>query len=68
MPLQTKRRDANHHRRSISPLRLSGGPARSLKERARDPRYACGIPDLLWDLDERRITNMDAGIDVRSSR
>jgi predicted TIM-barrel fold metal-dependent hydrolase len=43
------------------------GPARSLKERAQGPEIRMrGIPDLLCDLDERRITNMDAaGIDVQ---
>src|SRR5579862_9678290 len=43
------------------------GPARSLKERALGPEIRMrGIPDLLCDLDERRITSMDAaGIDVQ---
>ena len=43
------------------------GPARSLKERAQGPEIRMrGIPDLLCDLDERRIINMDAaGIDIQ---
>jgi predicted TIM-barrel fold metal-dependent hydrolase len=43
------------------------GPAHSLKERAQGPEVRMrGVPDLLCDLDERRITNMDAaGIDVQ---
>jgi predicted TIM-barrel fold metal-dependent hydrolase len=43
------------------------GPGRSLKERAQGPEIRMhGIPDLLCDLDERRIANMDAaGIDVQ---
>ena len=43
------------------------GPGRSLKERAQGPEIRLrGVPELLCDLDERRITNMDtAGIDVQ---
>jgi predicted TIM-barrel fold metal-dependent hydrolase len=43
------------------------GPGRSLKERAQGPEIRMrGVPELLCDLDERRITNMDtAGIDVQ---
>lgn len=43
------------------------GPGRSLKERAQGPeRRMRGVPDLLCELDERRIANMDAaGIDVQ---
>ncbi|HEY6407563.1 MAG TPA: amidohydrolase family protein [Ktedonobacteraceae bacterium] len=43
------------------------GPGRSLKKRAQGPETRMrGVPELLCDLDERRITNMDtAGIDVQ---
>ncbi|MEO7022122.1 MAG: amidohydrolase family protein [Ktedonobacteraceae bacterium] len=43
------------------------GPARSIKERANGPETRMrGVPELLCDLDERRIANMDAaGIDVQ---
>ena len=43
------------------------GPGRSLKERARGPEVRMReVPELLCDLDERRITNMDAaGIDMQ---
>lgn len=43
------------------------GPAHSLKERAQGPEIRMrGIPELLCDLDERRIATMDAaGIDVQ---
>lgn len=43
------------------------GPGRFLKARARGPEIRMrGVPELLCDLDERRITNMDAaGIDVQ---
>ncbi len=43
------------------------GPGRSLTERARGPETRMrGVPELLCDLDERRIANMDtAGIDVQ---
>src|SRR6516165_956351 len=43
------------------------GPGRSLKERAQGHETRMrGVPELLCDLDERRIANMDAaGIDVQ---
>jgi len=43
------------------------GPARSLKERAKGPEIRMRrVPELLCDLDEHRISNMDAaGIDVQ---
>jgi predicted TIM-barrel fold metal-dependent hydrolase len=43
------------------------GPGRSLKERAQGPEKRMrGVPELLCDLDERRISDMDgAGIDVQ---
>ena len=43
------------------------GPGRALKERAKGPETRMrGVPELLCDLDERRISNMDAaGIDVQ---
>ena len=43
------------------------GPAHALKERALGPEIRMrGVPELLCDVDERRIANMDAaGIDVQ---
>ena len=43
------------------------GPGRFLKDRAQGPETRMrGVPELLCDLDERRIANMDtAGIDVQ---